>query len=998
MEDHQYAQAIELIDDVGLGISEDMVSQVKGTGRPDLDEDEEDESTDVAEQASLLSDCEEDYVSEVAVGSLSLIIPEGGAHDKSLRLEASNTGDRTVEVQVSPNEEISFGDGPLNLERPERGDSASPIVLTEERNILPWQTFPETSFLSESDEDVLFDPMPNAKVHSKQASIKPIEKSFGDGPMNVVHPTTADSLLPTFPSMLTAEVVEAVEENTQSLHTYSKTNFLSESDEDVPFDPRPDAKELFKQPSGMPVDNLGASAGKVFIPESREVMPQNLLSPKLDHVGGVMLGLGSKAGQDSGADRLEADSTSPVKLEMKETTRREGKVMRLGSKEAEELLQLDLTKMGRAILPSVKKGGTGAKSPKANGVGWGVDDLGPDELSRYVETLEVKETYLDTVLDMEDVLLDSDDNHRPHGFLPNKSMLANRVQRIERDGGLTASSSGVPWAVSNGSPHLSTNRLVEVAWVEVVGARQRRGGASFSERVVGVQEHTVYRILVRGTDGQEWEVERRYRDFVFLFQQLNRTFPAGNGVILPAPWDRVRAESRKLFGNTSPNVVEVRSALIQVCLQSLLQAGPPLSTASPFLRFLFPTTWSATQSTGLPRAASEDLQATGSHMSLDELGSEPALSPMSDTSSAVVDGDMEAKSGAQSVFGKTIRLKLEVHKKRPLAQQMQSQHHACAGCYRPLTFSVGLIPGLAQSFGFSGPRWCEYSGQLYCSSCHLNETAVIPAYVVQHWDFGLRPVSQLAKAYLDSIYDKPMLCVSAVNPYLYFRVPILVHLRETRKRLSKILACIRCPSRSRIHGMVGSRRYLLESNDFYALRDLTDLSKGAFAGLPAFMNTLLEKLTVHVKRECSICHEMGEPCGAAKFCRDPLDIIFPFQEDGVVRCVICQVPFHKVCFKLIKICPSCSGESSLDIVEISQTEERTSISDVDVSVLPSKSSADASLAPDGSALVDANRQSKIKIPGFLSGILTPKDSGIRETNPGRQDSVVLDMMSGPLEL
>lgn len=75
-----------------------------------------------------------------------------------------------------------------------------------------------------------------------------------------------------------------------------------------------------------------------------------------------------------------------------------------------------------------------------------------------------------------------------------------------------------------------------------------------------------------------------------------------------------------------------------------------------------------------------------------------------------------------------------------------------------------------------------------------------------------------------------MLCVSAVNPYLYVRVPVLVHLRETRKRLSKMLACIRCPSRTRIQGMVGSRRYLLESNDFYALRDLTDLAKGAFAG------------------------------------------------------------------------------------------------------------------------------------------------------------------------
>ena len=75
-----------------------------------------------------------------------------------------------------------------------------------------------------------------------------------------------------------------------------------------------------------------------------------------------------------------------------------------------------------------------------------------------------------------------------------------------------------------------------------------------------------------------------------------------------------------------------------------------------------------------------------------------------------------------------------------------------------------------------------------------------------------------------------MLCVSAVNPYLYFKVPILVYLRETRKRLSKILACVRCPSLSRIQGMLGSRLYLLESNDFYAMRDLNDLSKGAFAG------------------------------------------------------------------------------------------------------------------------------------------------------------------------
>lgn len=118
----------------------------------------------------------------------------------------------------------------------------------------------------------------------------------------------------------------------------------------------------------------------------------------------------------------------------------------------------------------------------------------------------------------------------------------------------------------------------------------------------------------------------------------------------------------------------------------------------------------------------------------------------------------------------------------------------------------------------------------------------------------------------------------------------------------------------------------------------------------------------------------------------------------MVRCVICQLPYHKPCFKLIKICPSCSGGSPLNIVEMSPTQEVTSTSGTSNVVSSSASSLDTSLAPDGSVQVDASRQSKIKMPGFLSGILPSKDSSSREANPGRQDSVVLDMISGPLEL
>ena len=297
-------QASELIDNGGAGVSEDKVSQVKGTGRIDLDEDEEDDFTDVAEQASLLSDFEEHYTNEGVIGSLPVVVlgREFPPHDKSPNLEASNSEDRNVQVQISKKDGTSFGEVSRSSEHAEQGGSASPIISRT-----------------------------------------------------------------------------LTQKNTQSWQNFSETSFMSESDEDVILDARLDAKVLSKQPSSMPMDTLGISAGKVFVSESREVIFQDLPSRKLDHVGEVMLGPGTKLGQDSGAG-VKVDSTSPVRIDVKETTRRKGAIMRLGSKEAEELLQLDLTNIRRTILPSVKKGGPRVKSPKTNGIGWGVDDLGPDEV------------------------------------------------------------------------------------------------------------------------------------------------------------------------------------------------------------------------------------------------------------------------------------------------------------------------------------------------------------------------------------------------------------------------------------------------------------------------------------------------------------------------------------------------------------------------------------------------------------------------------------------
>lgn len=47
--------------------------------------------------------------------------------------------------------------------------------------------------------------------------------------------------------------------------------------------------------------------------------------------------------------------------------------------------------------------------------------------------------------------------------------------------------------------------------------------------------------------------------------------------------------------------------------------------------------------------------------------------------------------------------------------------------------AVGGIPGEA--------RQCDYTGLYYCSSCHWNDQAVIPARVIHNWDFEPRKVS-----------------------------------------------------------------------------------------------------------------------------------------------------------------------------------------------------------------------------------------------------------------
>lgn len=328
---------------------------------------------------------------------------------------------------------------------------------------------------------------------------------------------------------------------------------------------------------------------------------------------------------------------------------------------------------------------------------------------------ELNGFYDEIVNDMEDILLDSAES--PASRLTYSTRISqSQLFRPSRDGGSSASTSGTDHG------YTLIHQPLKIDRVEVVGSRQRKGDVSFSERLVGVQKYTVYKIKVWGGEDQ-WEVERRYRDFHTLYHRLKKLF-ADNGWILPSSWSSVEKESRKLFGNASPDVVAERSILIQECLQSIIHHRLPSCSLNALTCFLSPT---------------ETVPS----------------SPTSDTGiSQLPRANIGTQANDSSTLGKTISLVVQIRPLKSMKRMLDEQHYRCAGCHRNFDDGRTRMQELVQALGWGKPRLCEYSGQLFCSSCHANDTAVLPARVLHHWDFTRYPVSQLAKSFLDSIYDQ----------------------------------------------------------------------------------------------------------------------------------------------------------------------------------------------------------------------------------------------------
>lgn len=222
---------------------------------------------------------------------------------------------------------------------------------------------------------------------------------------------------------------------------------------------------------------------------------------------------------------------------------------------------------------------------------------------------------------------------------------------------------------------------------------------------------------------------------------------------------------------------------------------------------------------------------------------------------------------------------------------LSSQHFKCYECQTMISYK----PGGTEC------RQCEYTGFYYCPLCHWNDEVVIPAHVVNNWDFEPRKVCRASKQYLRLMYRRPVISLEKSYPYLFRFVEELNEMKKLREEilLMKIyfLSC-QSAMQSKILLRLESRQHFVENTDMYSLADLVELVNERL--LPAIVN-VHTIFASHIKVECATCKGKGYICEICK----KQEIIFPF-DNICVSCPDCSNVFHKHCYKRAQnICPRC---------------------------------------------------------------------------------------------
>ncbi|XP_059558920.1 pleckstrin homology domain-containing family M member 3 isoform X2 [Myotis daubentonii] len=223
-----------------------------------------------------------------------------------------------------------------------------------------------------------------------------------------------------------------------------------------------------------------------------------------------------------------------------------------------------------------------------------------------------------------------------------------------------------------------------------------------------------------------------------------------------------------------------------------------------------------------------------------------------------------------------------------LERGLTAQSFKCAGCQR----SIGLSNGKA--------KVCNYSGWYYCSSCHVDDSFLIPARVVHNWDTSKYKVSKQAREFLEYVYEEPLIDIQQENPMLYLHAEPLatvVRLRQRLKSLRAYLFSCRAAVAEDLRRRIFPREYLLQQIHLYSLADLQQVIEGKLA---PFLGKVIKFASSHVY-SCSLCSQKGFIC---EICNNG-EILYPFEDISTSRCGSCGAVFHSECKEKSVPCPRC---------------------------------------------------------------------------------------------
>ncbi|XP_061514146.1 run domain Beclin-1-interacting and cysteine-rich domain-containing protein [Anopheles gambiae] len=225
--------------------------------------------------------------------------------------------------------------------------------------------------------------------------------------------------------------------------------------------------------------------------------------------------------------------------------------------------------------------------------------------------------------------------------------------------------------------------------------------------------------------------------------------------------------------------------------------------------------------------------------------------------------------------------------------QIQRQGNRCEGC------GIKVHPAYLSRY-----RYCHYTGKYNCSGCHKNQMAIIPARVIQRWDFTVLPVSVFAYRVLGDIWSTPLYRVNHLYPDLYGSVKSLRAARLARVNVKYvkdfIMNCRHSESTRRCFQEVPE--YFTSDFDMWSMADLLAVKSGT---LQRLLLSIVSRCERHILA-CELCLGRGfvcEKCIGGR--RQEPGVLFPWQPH-VVRCEQCGTRYHDGCWRRDRSCEKCT--------------------------------------------------------------------------------------------